>query len=159
MKSCPRSASFSYLPISECRWHGFLSAVHEPSPEDTRTAAPVRLHLSPGQKGTRQLLAEYGDRLICVRYRYDLRRKKRYKTAEIVVAERDWEPRRRFGADEIVALRVAFSDVEIRARVKQAGGKWNPEQTVWQLRYDRAAALRLEDRIVSEPASYSGRSP
>ncbi|MGH7551901.1 MAG: hypothetical protein ACREMQ_02610 [Longimicrobiales bacterium] len=33
----------------------------------------VGLHLKPGEKGTKQLLAQYGDRLICVRYRYDAR--------------------------------------------------------------------------------------
>jgi len=54
----------------------------------------VRLHLKPGQKGTKQLLAQYGDRLICVRYRYDAQRKKRFKTVELLVAERDWEPPR-----------------------------------------------------------------
>ena len=39
----------------------------------------TRLHLKPGQKGTKQLLAQYGDRLVCVRYRYDAQRKKRFK--------------------------------------------------------------------------------
>ena len=61
-----------------------------------RVAGPstsrVRLHLKPGQKGTKQLLAQYGDRLLCVRYRYDAQRKKRLKTVELVVAEHDWEP-------------------------------------------------------------------
>jgi hypothetical protein len=49
----------------------------------------VRLHLKPGQKGTKQLLAQYGDRLICVRYRYDAQRKKRFKTVELLVC---WMP-------------------------------------------------------------------
>ncbi|MGB7538731.1 MAG: hypothetical protein WBM17_09345 [Anaerolineales bacterium] len=31
------------------------------------------LFLQPGQRGTRKLLAEYGKRMICVRYRYDER--------------------------------------------------------------------------------------
>ena len=31
----------------------------------------TRLTLKPGQRGTKQLVAEYGDRLVCVRYRYD----------------------------------------------------------------------------------------
>ena len=35
-----------------------------------RTMRP-RLHLKPSQKDTKQLLEEYGDRLVCVRYRYD----------------------------------------------------------------------------------------
>jgi hypothetical protein len=86
----------------------------------------VRPHLNPGQKGTKQLLAQYGDRLICVRYRYDAQQKKRLKTVELLVAERDWEPPPPgFAHDQIVALRVAFADVAVRDRVKQAGGTWN----------------------------------
>jgi hypothetical protein len=103
------------------------------------------------------LLAQYGDRLICVRYRYDAQLKKRFKTVELLVAERDWEPPRpRFAQDQIVALRVAFADVAVRDRVKQAGGTWNPERRVWQLRYDRVVALGLNSRIVDEPASNTG---
>jgi hypothetical protein len=71
-----------------------------------------------------------------VRYRYDAQRKKRFKTVELLVAERDWEPPRpRFAHDQIVGLHVAFADVAVRDRVKQAGGTWNPELRVWQLRY------------------------
>ena len=55
-------------------------------------------------------------------------------------------------------LRVAFADVAVRDRVKQAGGTWNPARRVWQLRYDRAVALGLDSRIVDEPASNSGCS-
>src|SRR4029434_244287 len=99
------------------------------------------LHLKPGQKGTKQLLAQYGDRLICVRYRYDAQRKKRFKTVEILVAERDWEPPRpRFGHDQIVGLRVPVADVAVRERVKQAGRAWDPPRRVWELRYDRTVA-------------------
>ncbi len=117
----------------------------------------VRLHLEPGQKGTKQLLAQYGDRLICVRYRYDAQRKKRFKTVELVVAERNWEPPRPpLAHDQIVALRVAFAEVAVRERVKQAGGQWNPDRKVWELRYDRALALGLAGRIVQAPASTSG---
>ena len=117
----------------------------------------MRLHLKPGQKGTKQLLEQYGDRLVCVRYRYDAQRKKRFKTVELLVAERDWEPpRARVAPDQIVKLRVAFAEAALRERVKQAGGTWYPEQKVWQLRYDRAVALGLSSRIVDEPASNSG---
>jgi hypothetical protein len=76
---------------------------------------------------------------------------------EIIVAERDWEPPRpRPDDDQIVALRIAFADVAVRAQVKQAGGRWNPDRKVWQLRYDRVVALGLNSRIVEEPASNSG---
>ena len=110
-------------------------------------SAPVGLHLKPGPKGTKHLAAQYGDRLVCVRYRYDAARKKRIKTVELVVAESDWKPR--FAPDEIVALRVAYPDVATRRRVKQAGATWNSDRTVWQLRYDRVVALGLRRRIVT----------
>jgi hypothetical protein len=115
------------------------------------------VHLKPGQKGTKQLLARYGDRLICVRYRYDAEREKWFKTEELLVEERNWQPPRpRFAHDQIVGLRVAFTDVAGRDRVEQAGGTWNPERRVWQLRYDRVVALGLKSRIVDEPASNTG---
>ena len=64
------------------------------------------LHLKPGQKGTKQLLAQYGDRLVCVRYRYDAQQQKRFKTVELIVAEREWNPPApRFAADAIGVAR------------------------------------------------------
>jgi hypothetical protein len=179
MTSVLRELPLSYAVLSEGRSGASASAVHERSPvglpyrssivpagpsarptssRRSRKSAtpPVRLHLKPGQKGTKQLLAQYGDRLVCVRYRYDVQRKKRFKTVELLVAERDWEPPRpRFAQDQIVGLRVAFADVAIRERVKQAGGAWSPERRVWQLRYDRVVALGLTTRIVDEAASNS----
>jgi hypothetical protein len=77
---------------------------------------------------------------------------------EILVADRDWQPPQpRLAADQIVALRVAFADVAVRARLKQAGGAWNSVRRLWQLRYDRVIALGLTSRIVvDEPASDRG---
>jgi len=49
--------------------------------------------------------------------------------------------------------------VAVRKRVKQAGGTWNPERRVWQLRYDRVVALGLNNRIVDELASDSECRP
>ena len=50
-------------------------------------------------------------------------------------------------SDQIVGVRVAFTDVTTRDRVKQADGTWNPERRVWQLRYDRVVALGLHAHI------------
>ena len=52
----------------------------------------VKSTLAPGQKGTKQLTEKYGDQLICVRYRYDSAKQKRYKTVELIVDEQDWTP-------------------------------------------------------------------
>jgi len=114
------------------------------------------LHLKPDQKGTKQLLTQYSDRLVCVRYRYDAQRKKRFKTVELIVAEREWEPPPpRFAADTIGGVRVGFAEVERREQVKQAGGKWNRSRKVWELRYEQVVALKLAARIVEEKASNS----
>ncbi len=114
------------------------------------------LHLKPGQKGTMQLLTQYGNRLVCVRYRYDAQRQKRFKTVELMVAEGEWEPPPpRLTADTIVGVRVGFAELEMRAQVKETGGKWNPSGKVWELRYDHVVALKLEARLVEEKASSS----
>ena len=78
------------------------------------------------------------------------------KTVDLLVPERDWKPPRpRIAHDQIIALRVAFAEVAVRERVKQAGGMWNPDRKVWEIRYDHAVALGLDTRIVDEPASTS----
>ncbi|MBM3131254.1 MAG: hypothetical protein FJ009_21855 [Chloroflexi bacterium] len=109
----------------------------------------TRLTLKRGQKGTKRLLAEYGDALVCVRYRYDAQKKKRYKTVELIVEAIDWRPLpKRPKADAIAAIKVNWGEAELGRRVKQAGGKWNPQKKVWELRYDQVVKLKLEQRIV-----------
>ena len=73
-------------------------------------------------------------------------------TACSASSERDWEPPQpRFTHDQIVAFQVVFADVAVRTLVKQAGGTWNPDRKVWQLRYDRVVALGLGGRILDAP--------
>lgn len=109
----------------------------------------TRLTLRPGQRGTKELLAKYGDCLICVRYRYDEQRKKRYKTVELIIEETDWEPKPCGPAgDGVVKIEVRWGEVELGRRVKQAGGKWNRGEKVWELRYDQVVKLGLEDRMI-----------
>lgn len=111
---------------------------------------PTRLTLKPGQKGTKKLLAEYGDKLVCVRYHYDAQRKKRLKTVEVIVEEVDWTPQSQTPTGEtIVAIRVAWGEAGVARQVKQAGGTWNAERKVWELRYDQVVALGLETRLVT----------
>jgi len=52
----------------------------------------IRTVRKPGDKGTQALMKQYGERLVCIRYRYDPARKKRYKTVELIVTEEDWQP-------------------------------------------------------------------
>jgi len=109
----------------------------------------IRLTLHPDQDGAKGLRAEYGERLVCVRYRYDTQQQKRYKTVELVVAEEQWTPPMQPTAPEqIVAIRVSALEMTVRQKVKQAGGQWDPQRGVWALSYDRVVALGLSKRIV-----------
>jgi len=100
--------------------------------------------LRPGQRGTRRLVDRYGDRLVCVRYRYDEDRQRRVTTVELVVAEGPWAPR----PDTVVGVRVVWGEADVARRVKRAGGTWDPRQKVWRLRAGEARRLGLGDRLV-----------
>ncbi len=42
----------------------------------------TRTKLKPGQNGTKKYAAQYGDALVCVRYRYDEQKRKQYQAVE-----------------------------------------------------------------------------
>jgi hypothetical protein len=106
----------------------------------------VRLVRKPGQVGTKPYVAEYGARLICVRYRYDRAAKRRYKTIEIVVEEGPWSPPLEPGT--FVAVQVSLQEAALQRALKQAGATWERGLRVWQLRYDQALALGLAERVL-----------
>jgi hypothetical protein len=106
------------------------------------------LILKPGQDGTKKLVDMYGDRLLFVRYRYDAKQGKRYKTVELIIGESDWQPDPR--PDEIVGVRVGYREVELWQRVREAGGRWNREQQLWELSYTQVEMLGLKERMVRD---------
>lgn len=109
-----------------------------------------RLNLKPGQRGTKRLVEKYGDLLLYVRYRYDADRGVRLKTVELVVEEKPWRPRTRLREEDIVKVTVAYSEQDLRIMLKAAGGKWDPEDRVWQIRYGAIRGTELEARILYE---------
>ncbi len=109
----------------------------------------TRLNLKPGQRGTKKLSELYGDQLVCVRYRYDEKIGKRYKTVELIVEETEWRPKgKRPTSSSLVALRIDWNEYALRRIVKRAGGKWDPMRRIWELRHDRVVELGLERRVV-----------
>ncbi len=108
----------------------------------------TRLTLKPGQEGTKQLTEKYGQALVCVRYRYDEKTGKRLKTVELIEEQTDWTPPPpRFAPETLVPLRIAASNMSLRAKVKTAGGKWVPEEQLWYVRYGVIAGGPLENYI------------
>jgi hypothetical protein len=108
----------------------------------------IKATLAPGQNGTKQLLKQFGDQLLCVRYRYDKLRQKRMKTVELIVDEQDWIPAVVIPVDRKVALKIGFAETELREMVKSADGYWNPDQKAWMLSYKQVLRLGLERRVL-----------
>jgi hypothetical protein len=50
----------------------------------------TRLTLMPGANGTKKLVERYGNRLVCVRYRYDPQGRRRLTTVELIEEESSW---------------------------------------------------------------------
>ena len=107
-------------------------------------------HLKPGQKGTKRLVEKFGESLLCVRYRYDERRGVRLKTVEIVVEEKSWKPSSRYRDGDIVPLIVAYTEKDLRDRLKAVGGRWDPQKKVWLVPYGSIKGTDLEERILKD---------
>jgi hypothetical protein len=108
----------------------------------------ARAKLPPGQPGTKALVKIYGDQLVCVRYRYDRARRKRYKTVERIVDEAAWEPPHQAPDPATrVYMRVAGGEASVAHRIKAAGGQWHREYKRWSLPYGQVAQLALLDRL------------
>jgi hypothetical protein len=53
----------------------------------------------------------------------------------------------RYASESLVPLRIAASDLPLRAMVKAAGGRWNPDEQLWFVRYGNIAGTPLEKHI------------
>jgi len=109
----------------------------------------TQTHLKPGQKGTKRLVEQYGDALLCVRYRRDEQRGVTLKTVELVVGEIPFRAGSGYRDDEIVPVVVAYGEKALRNRLKAAGGRWDPAEKLWQVPYGAIRGnAELEERIL-----------
>jgi hypothetical protein len=104
--------------------------------------------LIAGKPGTDKWVKKYGESLLCVRYKYDLKNGRKLKTVELLVENEPWDrDKERVPANKIVGIKVAYGEVNVARVVRQAGGVWNKKKQLWQLRYLDAVNLGLNDRI------------
>ncbi len=106
-------------------------------------------HLKPGQKGTKRLVEQYGEALICVRYRYDEKRGVRLKTAEIIIEERPYT-QSRFKDGDIVSVSVNFDEMELREQLRTLRARWDPQSKLWFVPYRLIRGTPLEAHITVE---------
>jgi hypothetical protein len=106
----------------------------------------------PGRYGTKRLQDKYGDKLLAVRYKLDMKRGKKIKTAEIIVDE--WGlveksySEKRAPMNKIVHLYVDFGEKGLGLLIRNAGGRWNKDKRYWELAYGKVLQLGLEGRIL-----------
>ena len=140
--------------LTGCAW----SAV---PPEVIRIRIPItdnpmitRLKLKPGQRGTKALTEQYGDTLVCVRYRYDATNRTRIKTVELIVERKQLaQGKRRFGNEEIVPVRVAYADTELRNQIRVLGGRWDAKAKLWYAPYGVIKGTKLEQHILLDASA------
>jgi hypothetical protein len=117
---------------------------------------PVRQTLKPGDAGTRRLARRFGDRLVCVRYRFDAANGIRYTTVELIV-DRVPATRRKPRAlsaavpdrNPMVGVRILYREEALREQAKEAGAIWRPRQKLWEMPLYTARRLGLGTRIVN----------
>lgn len=115
--------------------------------------------LTAGAPGTKRYCKHYGDKLVCVRYREDRETQRRLTTVEIVVDQAPLRPKRHTAEkmafphpNQYILVRVGYREEELRRRVKDASGRWVPDERLWRLPYRAVKALKLAPRVV-RPAS------
>lgn len=108
----------------------------------------TRARLKPGQNGTKQFVKQYGDALVCVRYRYDAEARKQYKTVEIIVSESDWTPPlAKYPDSTLVPLKIGIKETAAQEQVRAVGGRWDKEKKLWFVPYSCIAGTKLEKFI------------
>jgi hypothetical protein len=111
----------------------------------------TRLTLRPGQPGTRKLVEKYGERLLRVRYVYDAEGQRRLKTVELVIEVVPWEPRARRPRrhdDDVVYVRIAYDETDLRDRAKRLGAIWRKEHRLSEITFRDSKRLGIVGRIV-----------
>jgi hypothetical protein len=98
----------------------------------------------PPKPGTLKYAAQHGTSLVCVRYRQDANGLHRYTTIELLV---DAAPVNSLKAKhQQVEVAIAYEEVELRARARAVGAKWNPDRRTWELSGLAVQQLELTHR-------------
>ncbi len=107
--------------------------------------------LVPGQPGTKKLVEKYGEDLVCVRYRYDLKNKQKLTTVEIIIDRQKWTKHQsRTPPNKIINLRIDYGEPGLAQQVRSLGGMWDSQKKTWKLPFKYVQTLRLEDRIIKQ---------
>ena len=103
--------------------------------------------IQPGEMGSKRLLQQYGEQLVCVRYRIDKYLRRRVTTVELIIDEKPYHSNK---ALTIAWIKVNYGESELRKKLIAAGAKWLPDNKVWEMEYKTVKKMRLTSRIVKK---------
>jgi len=112
--------------------------------------AHVVKRIAPTQPGAIKLARQFGDRLVCVRYRHDRSDTYRYTTVELIVDEAPIKMRSTRSPPKIqlVAVRIEPGEAELMRALRTHGAVWDGKARLWYVRRPVAKVLGLHKRIV-----------
>jgi hypothetical protein len=110
--------------------------------------------LNPEKAGTKKYLEQYGNKLLCVRYRYDETNQEQLTTIEYIINRKRYlkltqETQRKLfpHPNRHVLLKIEFHEEALRNQVKQHGGTWLKDERMWKLPCHKALDLGLQQRM------------
>lgn len=103
--------------------------------------------MQPGERGTIRLMHEYGDQLVCVRYRASGTGEERLTTVELIidraVIRKRW--------DEIVSFKIKDDEAKLRREALRRGAWFDAKTKLWKLPRHAVLGLGLRHRIAVSP--------
>jgi hypothetical protein len=111
-------------------------------------AASLRVikKLPVSARGAIKLAQQFGEALVCVRHRVDLKGEFRYTTVELLVDKAPIRSR----VEAMVSVRIGAGEHSLQQVVRAAGAKWDHSTRLWRMPRRLAGILRLAPRIVRE---------
>ncbi len=113
--------------------------------------------IKPGVNGSKRYLNQYGNRLVCVRYRHDRANHRNLVTVELIVAEYPHRAGNYQEFDDLyphpnrnTLLKIGYHEKELQKAIRQRGGKWLKNIKLWSLPYRIVQEMGLEGRIVEK---------
>lgn len=103
--------------------------------------------MQPGDRGAVRLMRQYGDALVCVRYRTSGTGEERLTTIELVVERAVIRKR----SDDIVAFKIKDNEAQLRREALRRGASFDPRSRLWKLPRHEVISMGLFHRIAVSP--------
>lgn len=103
--------------------------------------------MQPGERGAVRLTREYGEQLVCVRYRTSGTGEERLITVELIIERAVIRKR----TDEIVSFKIKANEHKLRREAARRGGRFDAQTGLWKLPRHEVLSLGLRHRIAVSP--------